>query len=292
MVDDALLSLARYAEALAYTREYPAEDHPGILAKLGTSPDAFAASQARWASEIGAELAAGDPTLALELADRYAHVLAGIRLRHPRVAKIAPDPSLEAIVTPNRVVVPERRPPPPVDIGTPPKEVPTYLKPPPKHKLMQPAPLAPLEETAMIPDVKEVMRRALEADPRVAIPRGAAAMTLNVKEEAHEVGTLESGATVTINEVPGLPDPTPFNRPRIKPEDLDLSLFPLEVYAAISGALARGEPRSAVFAKHRLTDEFYDALGVAWGLRFQKEPELGARYREMARREAHTTEKS
>jgi hypothetical protein len=58
----------------------------------------------------------------------------------------------------------------------------------------------------------------------------------------------------------------------------------LETYAAITGALARGEPREHVLSRHGVTAEAFDEQARAWSRRSQNEPELVARFKELVRR--------
>jgi hypothetical protein len=85
---------------------------------------------------------------------------------------------------------------------------------------------------------------------------------------------------------------TPFESPRLRAEAFDLSLFPLERYAEISGALAAGEPRMAVLNRYKLSPSLYDALASAWAARFLSEPALFARFTELARRSAASVKRN
>lgn len=69
-------------------------------------------------------------------------------------------------------------------------------------------------------------------------------------------------------------------------EEPDLALLPLETFAVVSGALARGESRDAALARHGLTSAAFDALATAWSQRFQREPQLLERFKELARSSA------
>jgi hypothetical protein len=68
--------------------------------------------------------------------------------------------------------------------------------------------------------------------------------------------------------------------------DLDLALYPLERYAALTGALARGEPREQVLAEHQLTPALFENLAHAWGARFAGDPPLLDRFKALARSSA------
>jgi hypothetical protein len=84
--------------------------------------------------------------------------------------------------------------------------------------------------------------------------------------------------------------PLPFARPDLPEhgrgevrEELDFSLLPLESYASVSAALARGESREAALSKLGLTSAAFDILARAWAQRFQQEPKLLERFKELAR---------
>jgi hypothetical protein len=80
----------------------------------------------------------------------------------------------------------------------------------------------------------------------------------------------------------------PFSRaegpPPKSPQEVDLEALPLETFAALSAALARGESREGVLAKHGLTASAFDAIAAAWGRRLQREPNMLARFNELATR--------
>jgi hypothetical protein len=85
----------------------------------------------------------------------------------------------------------------------------------------------------------------------------------------------------------------PFSRPeppRAEPtgtaDEPDLSQLPLETFAAVSGALARGEARDAALGRHGLTSAGFDILAKGWAQRFQREPQLLERFKDLARNSA------
>ncbi len=80
----------------------------------------------------------------------------------------------------------------------------------------------------------------------------------------------------------------PFARSEPQDEEADVSLLPLETFAAVSGALARGESREAALAKHGLTSATFDVLAKAWAQKFQREPQLLERFKELAKSSAAT----
>jgi hypothetical protein len=66
--------------------------------------------------------------------------------------------------------------------------------------------------------------------------------------------------------------------------DVDLSQFPIERYAAVSAALANGEPRADVLRRNVLTHTMWLALAQAWAERFTREPTLAEQYRALVAR--------
>lgn len=73
---------------------------------------------------------------------------------------------------------------------------------------------------------------------------------------------------------------------KLRPEQIDLSLFPLELYAEISGGLARGDDRAKLLASRGLTDSLFDVLAQAWAKKLASDPNLMARFKELARQTA------
>lgn len=73
---------------------------------------------------------------------------------------------------------------------------------------------------------------------------------------------------------------------KLKPEQIDLSLFPLELYAEISGGLARGEDRAKLLASRGLTDSIFDVLAQAWAKKLGSDAALMGRFKELARQAA------
>jgi hypothetical protein len=85
--------------------------------------------------------------------------------------------------------------------------------------------------------------------------------------------------------------PLPFVRPDTQDasptpqpgEEVDFALLPLETYAGVTRALARGEPREATLAANNLTAETFERMARAWARRLQGDPHLLARFRELAK---------
>ncbi len=109
-------------------------------------------------------------------------------------------------------------------------------------------------------------------------PSGAVAASSDLKSTA-DPDTRAIMSTLTWG-------PLPFARPEHQPAagaDVDFSLLPLETYASVSGALARGEPRAETFARHNVSPETFERLARAWARRFQDEPHLLTRFRTLAK---------
>jgi hypothetical protein len=66
-------------------------------------------------------------------------------------------------------------------------------------------------------------------------------------------------------------------------DEIDLRQYPIELYAAITGAIARGAFRDRVLAAHHIAPELFDRIAKAWGARFAAEPHLLARFQELVR---------
>jgi hypothetical protein len=94
-------------------------------------------------------------------------------------------------------------------------------------------------------------------------------------------GTLSEASSLKYTE-----GPLPFARPSPPAgearDDVDFTLLPLETYASVSRALAHGEAREEALAKHHVSAETFDRLAKAWSTRFQREPHLLARFKELA----------
>jgi hypothetical protein len=131
--------------------------------------------------------------------------------------------------------------------------------------------------------------------PRVRFG-GTADMDLSGIVAAIERGALPFAASLqraAAQQRPSSPPPS-AGEPAASPEpaaaetseEIDLAAFPLEAYASVSGALARGESREEALAKHRLSAELFDKLAKAWAHRFEREPHLLARFKELARTSA------
>jgi hypothetical protein len=93
-------------------------------------------------------------------------------------------------------------------------------------------------------------------------------------------GTVEGDASMFGPVVPFVsPPPAALGEP-------DLARYPLEVYASITGALARGEARAQVLAERGLTPALFEKVAHAWGVRLAADPRLLLRFKALARASA------
>jgi hypothetical protein len=97
-------------------------------------------------------------------------------------------------------------------------------------------------------------------------------------------GTVDAAAGFFGPATPFGPPPPPGPPPA--PGEIDLAKYPLALYAAIAGELARGEPREKVLAANHLTEGLYDKIAHAWSARFQREPQLQLHFNALARTSA------
>jgi hypothetical protein len=103
-------------------------------------------------------------------------------------------------------------------------------------------------------------------------------------------GTVEADVNAAVGDersaLPFIRAERPGQGPAETGEDLDLSLLPLETYASVSGALARGDSREATLKRYGLTAPAFDIFARAWAQRFQREPSLLEKFKELARSSA------
>lgn len=76
-VSGADIDLARYAEVMAYLRQFPPDKKDEVIGRLGIRRSAWEAAVARWKQAMDAELQAGET----ELTSRYAGVFSRARDR-------------------------------------------------------------------------------------------------------------------------------------------------------------------------------------------------------------------
>jgi hypothetical protein len=181
----------------------------------------------------------------------------------------------------------------PVSLPTPsfaPVMPPDAPEPPPFHR--PPARLAGTMDADLSAIVAAVGRSALPfsaptaapADtlPLQGPPQPLAPPSVPQRAPAALSGTVGGEVTAFAPATPFAPAPAA----PAAPAEVDLSKYPLELYAALTGALARGEPREKVLAECRLTPALFDTLAHAWGARLTADPELLVRFTALARSSA------
>lgn len=138
----------------------------------------------------------------------------------------------------------------------------------PNFTIMQAGPMLQDSETLpFVPAPKELVRPASPAPEHV--PTGTTAPS-----------------TESPMSLPFVAQRAAKEETKLKPEQIDLSLFPLELYAEISGGLARGEDRAKLLASRGLTDSIFDVLAQAWGKKLASDAALMGRFRDLARQAA------
>ncbi|MFO0614804.1 MAG: hypothetical protein U0414_19610 [Polyangiaceae bacterium] len=312
------LSLRRFAELAAYTGEYPERDHDVILEKLGASREAWNAARAYWPRHIGAALEAGDADPLLDCAATLGRIRKAIRLWRWPIADIRPDEPAGAPAPARAAPLRQKQPLPP-KAATPAlpaaaAEVPSYLRegaPAPAEPAITAAPLAAgaiqiggpsgpvgmaasapeprpgMSGTALIsgplPGVREAMSLPFKPGPAAAqVAPKPLSPPDDQRPEQISTGTAAPSATSPVS-LPFLARKNAKEDTKLKPEQVDLSLFPLEIFAEISGGLARGEERTALLNSRGLTDALYDVLAQAWAQKLEGDPVLMSRFKELAR---------
>jgi hypothetical protein len=167
-------------------------------------------------------------------------------------------------------------------------------EPPPMVRAQQ-ASASPLAGTANV-DMSAIVAAVQHGALPFAHPEAAPASVAEVSEEAPaaqrrspSVGTgtvgVDVNAPMTVERglLPFARSETPGPGAAEGGDDSDLSLLPLETYASVSGALARGESREATLKRCGLTVEAFEILARAWAQRFQREPNLLEKFKELAR---------
>lgn len=318
MSDSDLLPIERYAEALAYQREYPESQHAAILGKLGIGPGALSRAADLWPKQMLAALSSGDPSDVLAFARAYAQVEGRVRLLRPAVDAIRPSDGLGAV--PQRAAVRSKgiRP----------------LAPAPKVEPLHPAP------TTSVPTYLQPHRQAdAAATPVETFTALSAAAGHLANVDVDETGALDwkklgssvlpfqrdaAGATAPAT-APRAPEPTLPRSPHMAPTEelsadaLDRAVVPfpavarelaaeaddteetiqvpppapattdappspmtLERYATLSAELASGE-QAEVLARFGLKRETWVAAMSEMAARFKNEPGLEEKYRGLMR---------
>ncbi len=314
--DEPLLTLVRYAEALAVLRGYAAEFHDVILANLGVSRQDLSDAAARWGAEVTQDLSQGDAAAILAFARAYGQVERRIRLYHPPVHKLKPDPALREFVrSPRRRrgaresggttdvmgSAPEQAGAPPPE-HKPPVVVPSYLQVA-RSSEAHPAAAGGIDpdKTAMVDEasVQRGQRLPFEADTALTqlaqlaklraeysaanppVARVAAAEeTKDVATPAGGQGRPAMAGTVALEDgVPTRPS-TPFES-RSGAAAVGLTL---ERYAQITVALGASTEREAVLRSFGLHEGTWTASARSWGEKIMGNPKLRAAFDEAVAR--------
>ena len=67
----------------------------------------------------------------------------------------------------------------------------------------------------------------------------------------------------------------------VAPEDIDLSMVPIERYADMVARLSRGESRESVLRSAILTEQVWNAIQRAWGRRLKDDKTLALRFNQL-----------
>lgn len=286
------LKVERYAEVLAHLAHLrePMEE---ILERLGVDLAAWGAAEQEFGVSLSNAARHGQRDLATNFAAAFSR--ARRRLIEERVTfeslppavvdrKPPPDPSEQKSVVGAPSYLVENRlrqaaaayPTAPSPAPAPAPSAPIAAPPPPKPEppkipdftIMQAGPLVQDSETLpFVPAPKELVRPAAAAVDYV--PTGTTAPT--------------SDSPMSL---PFVAQRAAKEETKLKPEQIDLSLFPLELYAEISGGLARGEDRGKLLASRGLTDSLFDVLAQAWAKKLAGDATLMGRFKDLARQAA------
>ncbi len=252
--------------AVAAELDDPFADADAVLAR-------HSLTESKWRSlhrELS-QAAATDEPLRSAFQQGYA------RARRPAASPLVAEPEMKPVeptTTPDDGSAVPPRPPSTV--------VPTYLRPSRLLRRQAEPPAAPSPRpTQALPspfETEDLPPRPGSAPLPFAPGRpNAPTVVITEADGAASTGTLALPEGIDLGES------LPFHEPAIKPEEVDLSMFPLERYAAVTAALAAGEDRKAVLRRHVLTEVMWRALATAWADRIGRDPTLRARFGELVK---------
>jgi len=161
-------------------------------------------------------------------------------------------------------------------------ELPSYLQSP-----ASPMPVAPVTPPASVPP--PLIQARMDAEPASRSDLGGTAnMDLSAIVAAVKRGSMPFKPTG------GSSPPPPLNTtgPGSEVDLAEVPLLPLETYASVTGALARGEARDEVLARHGLSADTYAKMARGWTDRFGRDPHLLATFQELARNSAASPRRS
>lgn len=260
------LPIETYARLLAHLAARPRVPLADLLAELAISPAELRDAEPALRAQLSAAWPRRQGIAAMKFASALGDELA-------KLALLAPGADAE---------------PPPAPLLEPEKALPSFLQP--AQLPVSPPPLLPVMPPAL-PEALPVVHRP---PSRLA---GTAEADLSAIVAAVQRGALPFAASATPSpasvpevERPPPAPPSPGSPPTmalpVMGDELDLALHPLDSYAALTGALARGEPREQVLAEHHLTPALFEKLAHAWGARFAGDPQLLERFQSLARSSA------
>jgi hypothetical protein len=173
----------------------------------------------------------------------------------------------------------------PPRLARPEMALPSFLQPAPLPA-SPPAPVLPVSPPELPPVHRPPARLAgtAEADLSAivaAVQRGALPFAASAAPSPASVP--EAAKAPPAPPPPGSPSTVALP---VMSDEIDLALYPLERYAAVTGALARGEPRDQILSEHHLTPALFEKLAHAWGARFAGDPQLLDRFKALARSSA------
>jgi hypothetical protein len=308
------LPLETYALALAHLIRRRREPVAEVLGSIGVSAEAFSAAERYWTEELAQAFVRRKGALAMRFASAWADAHRQVGLLDPAAGEApaaawsppaappAAKPDVPSFLRPGSepgaLPLPPPAAAPPAPVAMSPAPVATPPSPAPVDAPPDRAPANPLAETNKM-DVSAVAR-AIESGKlpfKYASPAALAALREASPPAAdpRPARPARSGATASMDASAFVPPadraPLPFARHDAggaagaaeAKDDADLAQLPLETYASVSAALARGEPRPEALARHGLRAEAFDKLAKAWAQRFQREPHLLARFKELAK---------
>lgn len=265
--------LGRCAEITCHLAHAPAQAHAELVTRFGLTWPEWEAIAARWAAAREAELAAGGT----QLSTRFVRVFIATAERLNAQPANA-DGAAVSGMSPAPTVAVGRTPSGAEEIDAP--------------RLASPTGLA---ETSDV-DLRAIIARVtagslpfggkstLDHTERRPPPKPVATGTVGADYRA-AVAAADNAGPLPFGQAgaPGRPalPPQPASNAEASEPDEGLAL---DHYAAITAALARGEPREGVLASYRLTARQFDQRAQAWGARFQREPDLLTRFMVLVRR--------
>ena len=133
---------------------------------------------------------------------------------------------------------------------------------------------------AMVPDVRLPFAPApASLPPSLRPPSSAGRAARRAKRQGNT-------AAMPVWNPDGAPDSLPFGAAAdaaSQADPADLRRMPLDAYAQVSAALARGEDRDAVLGRHGLTRPVFEDLARGWARRFGEDPALLETFRDLVR---------